>query len=55
VQLHHGPEAADDPAVVREISREVRARMEEAIAGMLQKRRSIFYGSVFGSDVKASR
>ncbi len=59
----YGPEAAEDPAVVREISREVRARMEEAIAGMLQKRRSIFYGSVFGSggngddlgEIEASR
>jgi 1-acyl-sn-glycerol-3-phosphate acyltransferase len=47
VHLHHGPEAADDPRVVREISREVRGRMEEAIAEMRQRRRSIFWGSVF--------
>jgi 1-acyl-sn-glycerol-3-phosphate acyltransferase len=47
MHLDHPPEAADDPAVVREISREVRRRMEEALADMLRKRRSIFYGSIF--------
>ncbi|MEA2693697.1 MAG: hypothetical protein QOJ16_3084 [Acidobacteriota bacterium] len=50
VHRSHGPEAADDPVVVREISREVRGRMEEAIAGMLARRRSIFHGSVFAAD-----
>jgi 1-acyl-sn-glycerol-3-phosphate acyltransferase/nucleoside-diphosphate-sugar epimerase len=50
VEERYGPEAAEDPTVVREISREVRGRMEEAIAGMLQNRRSIFYGSVFGGE-----
>jgi 1-acyl-sn-glycerol-3-phosphate acyltransferase len=49
VEERYGPEAAEDPGIVREISREVRSRMEEAIAGMLSKRRSIFYGTVFGS------
>jgi 1-acyl-sn-glycerol-3-phosphate acyltransferase len=47
VEERYGPEAAENPQVVREISREVRSRMEEAIAGMLSKRRSIFHGSVF--------
>jgi 1-acyl-sn-glycerol-3-phosphate acyltransferase/nucleoside-diphosphate-sugar epimerase len=47
VHRDHPPEAADDPAVVAAIGREVRARMEEAIAGMLARRRSIFFGSVF--------
>src|SRR4029079_10416151 len=44
------PAAADDPAVVREISREVRSRMEEALAAMLARRRSIFFGSVFDGE-----
>ena len=47
VHERHGPEAADDRAVVAEISREVRARMQAAIDGMLARRRSIFRGSVF--------
>jgi 1-acyl-sn-glycerol-3-phosphate acyltransferase len=48
VQETWGPEAADDPAVVREISREVRARMQAAIDDMLARRKSIFRGSIFG-------
>lgn len=47
VQEAYGPEAADDPAVVREISREVRGRMQAAIDGMLARRKSIFLGSIF--------
>jgi 1-acyl-sn-glycerol-3-phosphate acyltransferase len=46
VQERYGPEAADDPAVVREISREVRARMQAAIDDMLARRKSIFFGSL---------
>ena len=42
-----GPEAADDRAVVRAISREVRARMRAALDAMLKRRRSVFRGSVF--------
>jgi len=47
VHERHGPEAAGDPAVVRAISREVRARMQAAIDDMLARRRSVFWGSVF--------
>jgi 1-acyl-sn-glycerol-3-phosphate acyltransferase len=47
VETEHGPEAADDPAVVRAISREVRRRMEKALADLLARRRSIFFGTVF--------
>src|SRR4051794_37707806 len=47
VERQYGPEAADDPAVVREISREVRARMQAAIDEMLARRKSIFRGSIF--------
>lgn len=47
VAKRYPPEAAEDPAVVRELSREVRGRMAEAIGDMLSRRKSIFYGSVF--------
>ncbi len=47
VEQRYGPEAADDPEVVRALSREVRARMQEAIDGMLARRKSIFRGSIF--------
>jgi len=50
VEALHPPEAADDPAVVQALSREVRARLEAAIAEMLAKRRSIFRGSIFEPD-----
>ncbi|RMH17252.1 MAG: hypothetical protein D6696_16225, partial [Acidobacteria bacterium] len=43
------PEAAADPAVVRRLSQAVRRRMEKALAEMLRRRRSIFYGSIFTS------
>ncbi len=44
------PEAADDRATVRAISAQVRARMEEAIAKMLERRKSIWWGSVFDGE-----
>jgi 1-acyl-sn-glycerol-3-phosphate acyltransferase len=47
VQAMHPPDAADDPGVVRALSAEVRARMEEAIQEMLARRKSIFFGSIF--------
>jgi hypothetical protein len=50
VQDLYPPEAAEDSGVVRAISAEVRRRMEEAIAGMLARRRSIFFGSVFDAS-----
>jgi len=43
----YSPEAAEDPEVVRAISREVRARMEAAIQDMLARRKSIFRGAIF--------
>jgi 1-acyl-sn-glycerol-3-phosphate acyltransferase len=48
----HPPEAAEDPEVVRAISREVRARMEAAIQDMLARRKSIFRGAIFKSGVE---
>ena len=44
------PEAADDRAVVKSISREVRTRMQDAVDEMLSRRRSIFFGSIFGPE-----
>ena len=41
------PEAAEDRAVVKCISREVRTKMQQAVDEMLSRRRSIFFGSVF--------
>lgn len=50
VHEQHPPEAAEDPRIVREISAEVRARMEAAIREMLERRRSIFFGSIFEKE-----
>jgi len=41
------PEAADDRAIVRRISKDVRERMTAAIEEMLRDRPSIFYGSIW--------
>jgi 1-acyl-sn-glycerol-3-phosphate acyltransferase/nucleoside-diphosphate-sugar epimerase len=51
VENLYPPEAADDAATVRAISQEVRNRMREAIERMLSRRKSIFYGSVFGEEL----
>ena len=50
IEDRYPPEAADDTEVVSAISQEVRSRMEKAIAEMLQRRRSIFFGSVFEGE-----
>lgn len=47
VEQMYPPEAATDRAVVKSISLEVRARMQEAVDEMLRRRRSVFRGSVF--------
>jgi 1-acyl-sn-glycerol-3-phosphate acyltransferase len=47
IEQRYPPEAAFDRATVRAISEEVRNIMAEAIAGMLHRRKSIFYGSIF--------
>lgn len=43
----HGPEAADDPEVVRTLSLGVQRSMREALDEILARRPSIFWGSVF--------
>ncbi len=47
VERDFPPEAADDPALVRRISVDVRQRMQAAIDDMLLRRRSVFAGSIF--------
>jgi 1-acyl-sn-glycerol-3-phosphate acyltransferase/nucleoside-diphosphate-sugar epimerase len=47
IETRYGPEAADDPAVVRAISAELRRRMEVAYEELRGRRRSIFAGSLF--------
>jgi nucleoside-diphosphate-sugar epimerase/1-acyl-sn-glycerol-3-phosphate acyltransferase len=47
VAREHGPDAADDPAVIRALGREVKRRMEAATVELINRRRSIFLGSVF--------
>ncbi len=41
------PEAANDRAIVRQLSQQVRHRMETAIDDMLRRRKSVFWGTVF--------
>jgi 1-acyl-sn-glycerol-3-phosphate acyltransferase len=50
VASRYPPEAADDPDVVHAISQEVRARLEEAIADMLRRRKHLFWGSIFDAE-----
>jgi 1-acyl-sn-glycerol-3-phosphate acyltransferase/nucleoside-diphosphate-sugar epimerase len=50
IQLRYGPEAEHDAAAVREISQEVRGRLQEALDRLRRLRRSIFYGSIFDKD-----
>jgi 1-acyl-sn-glycerol-3-phosphate acyltransferase len=50
VERQYPPEAADDLAIVREISSDVRQRLEVAIAEMRERRRSIFWGNIFGDQ-----
>lgn len=47
VERKYPPEAADDPATVREVSREVKRRMQESMDEMLRRRKSVFFGSIF--------
>jgi 1-acyl-sn-glycerol-3-phosphate acyltransferase/nucleoside-diphosphate-sugar epimerase len=50
IEDRYPPEAADDAQIVSSISQEVRQRMERAIAEMLHRRRSIFFGSIFEGE-----
>jgi 1-acyl-sn-glycerol-3-phosphate acyltransferase/nucleoside-diphosphate-sugar epimerase len=50
IENDYPPSAASNPSVVRAISREVKERMQKAIDEMLERRRSIFFGSIFPAD-----
>jgi len=47
VEDRYPPEAAEDPEVVNELSREVRRRVQTAMTEMRQRRKSIWWGSIF--------
>jgi 1-acyl-sn-glycerol-3-phosphate acyltransferase/nucleoside-diphosphate-sugar epimerase len=51
VESRYPPEAADDPTTVRAISQEIRGRMEEAMSELRHRRKSIFFGSIFGQEL----
>ena len=53
IENEYGPEAADNPKLVRQISLECRQRMQAAIDEMLLRRRSIFFGSIFEAPTAA--
>jgi 1-acyl-sn-glycerol-3-phosphate acyltransferase len=48
IESEYAPEAAEDPVTVHRVSLEVRQRMQAAVDEMLLRRRSIFFGSIFG-------
>jgi len=50
IEQQYPPEAARDPVIVRAISQDVQHRMQEAIDGMLKRRKSIFFGSIFHGE-----
>ena len=50
IERQYGPEAASDPVIVKAISDDVRQRLEKAIAEMRQRRKAIFWGSIFSSE-----
>jgi 1-acyl-sn-glycerol-3-phosphate acyltransferase/nucleoside-diphosphate-sugar epimerase len=52
IENDYGPEHAADASIVRHISSEVRSRMQNAIDEMLQRRRSVFFGSIFARDAR---
>jgi 1-acyl-sn-glycerol-3-phosphate acyltransferase len=55
IEQEYGPEAAESPRLVRQISLECRQRMQAALDDMLLRRRSIFFGTIFDQPSKASQ
>jgi 1-acyl-sn-glycerol-3-phosphate acyltransferase/nucleoside-diphosphate-sugar epimerase len=47
IEKQYGPEAADDPAIVKEISQDIQMRMQTALDDMVKRRKHIFWGSIF--------
>jgi 1-acyl-sn-glycerol-3-phosphate acyltransferase/nucleoside-diphosphate-sugar epimerase len=54
IEEEFGPEAAENPRLVHQISLECRQRMQAAIDDMLLRRRSIFFGTIFDDGSKPS-
>jgi 1-acyl-sn-glycerol-3-phosphate acyltransferase len=50
VEEQYPPEAAQDASAVKAISRDIRNRMQQAVDDMLQRRRWVFFGSIFGAE-----
>jgi 1-acyl-sn-glycerol-3-phosphate acyltransferase len=50
VERQYPVEAAEDDGIVQAIGRDVRARLDEAMTWMRGRRRSIFFGSIFGDN-----
>lgn len=50
IEREHPPEAADDPAIVKAVSAEVRRRMDEALTEMRERRKNVFFGSIFEQE-----
>ena len=53
VERQYPPEAAADERVVRAIGRDIRGQMQAALDWMRGRRRSIFFGSIFGEEMPA--
>jgi 1-acyl-sn-glycerol-3-phosphate acyltransferase/nucleoside-diphosphate-sugar epimerase len=51
VEKQYPPAAADDPQIVRAISKEVKSRMQAAIDEMLKRRKSIWFGSIYDNKI----
>ncbi len=49
VELQYGPEAAEDPAVVRAVGRQIKERIASTLVEMREQRRSIFFGNLWDS------
>jgi 1-acyl-sn-glycerol-3-phosphate acyltransferase len=47
IEKEYPPEAADDKAVVKEISARIKQRMQDAMDEMVAKRKHVFWGSIF--------
>src|SRR5262249_58766699 len=50
----YGPEAADNAALVKEISAHVRRQMQQALDDIIRRRPAIFWGSVFAREKASS-
>ena len=52
LEEQYQPEVAQDASVIKAISLEVRTKMQNAVDEMIRRRRSIFFGSIFGPEEK---